>query len=519
MNIRNGIPGSLTLLALLISSHALAVSERPQLRNYGSYTDFLRAVVDFTKNDGTPSSSDRECRDKENGEGGPQDKQNTCKSKDSPGENGISGQAGDAGRPNESGAGDAARANDDMNSLDDLSDTGNATGASDTSGDAQDMNAPDALEQAIAQARDGLIQRYVDNSNTRTTYSSFPMQPVDAGDLAQVSLIDALTGLMITERDAKIRLNIDPSRFTDPLAQVDSRQLSDDKTLNLDGIALQQALINNILPFAGGNFIWSINGGNYYSVVHVNPSYIDGNGLSLSFSAQASVRAAIVDSDGWLQADGNQYTPSAGAIVIDPLNIKTNTIVANLFARKDGAGNTSVIASLDAQGEIAFDLSNTSIGVASATRNGSTWTIGEARNFMAFGPSSVLSIRMNEPMETILSNPDNNTNTPLLRINGSLSQLTLSEIALLDGSSKQGIHFGRVTISNLAMVNTSVFFENDTIRVDMGKGTDNLRMTIENLVLGGTMQDRANGTLPPAIGDIESAVSTPDNMQITLRAH
>lgn len=520
MNIRNGLPGSLTLLALLISSHALAVSERPQLRNYGSYTDFLRAVVDYTKNNGDPAASERECRDTEaDGNGDSQKKQNSCEGKESLADNEISGQAGGTGMPDEAGTSSSSPSGEDMGSLDDLSETGSATGESGTTGTAQDPNSPDALEQAVALARDGLIQRYVDNSNTRTTFSSFPMQPVDVGDLAQVSLIDALTGLMITERDARIRLNIDPSRFTDPLALVDARLLADDAALNIDTIALQQELINNILPFAGGNFIWSVDGGNYYSIVNVNPSYIDGNGLSLSFSTQASVRAAIVDSDGWLQAAGNPYTPSAGAVVIDPLNIKTNTIVANLFARDDGAGNTSIIASLDPQGDIVFDLSNTAIGVASATRSGSTWAIGEANNFLAFGPSSILSIRMNEPMETVLSNPDSATNTPLLRINGSISQLALSEIAMIDGSSKHGIHFGRVTISNLAMVNTSVYFENDTIRVDMGKGTSNLRMTIENLVLGGTMQDRANGTLPPAIGDIESAVSTPDNMQITLRAH
>lgn len=515
MNIRNSLPGSLTLLALLISSHALAVSERPQLRNYGSYTDFLRAVVDYTKHNGEAAASERECRDTEaDGNGDSQKKQNTCEGKEALGDNEISGQAGGTGMPDETGTSSSSLSGEDMGSLDDLSETGSATGESGTGGNAQDPNSPDALEQAIALARDGLIQRYEDNSNTRTTFSSFPMQPVDAGDLAQVSLIDALTGLMITERDARIRLNIDPSKFTDPLALIDARLLADDVTLEFDSLALQQELLSNILPFAGGNFIWSVDNGNYYSVVNASPSYIDGKGLSLSFSTQASVRAAIVDSDGLLPS-----LPYAGAVVIDPLNIKTDTIVANLFAREDGAGNTSIVASLDTQGDISFDLSNTSIGVARATRSGSTWIIGESSNFLSFGPSSILSIRMDEPLEAVISNPDNSTNTPLLRINGRISQLVLSEMALLDGSSGHGIHFGRFSIDNLALVNTSVYFENDAIRVDMGSGADNLHMAIESLVFGGTMQDRVRGTLPAAIGDAEITVSTQDNMQITLRAH
>jgi hypothetical protein len=40
------------------------------------------------------------------------------------------------------------------------------------------------------------------------------------------------------------------------------------------------------------------------------------------------------------------------------------------------------------------------------------------------------------------------------------------------------------------------YFENGTIRVDMGKGANNLHVAMERVVIGGSLQDRANGTLP-----------------------
>lgn len=509
MNISKGMQGSLTLLALLVSGHALAAnSERPKLKDYDSYTDFMRAVVSYTKSDGQLEVGERECRD---GKVGGESQQNSCNASESLRDSDNTAQADGTARSNEAGIG----------SNTDISNTGPTTddmdNASITDLPYSDPNVPNALEQAIAQARDGLNPHYVDNSGMRTTFNSFPMQPVDPNDLAQVSLVDALSGLLVTERDAKIRLNIDSSKLTDPLALTDARLTSDSLALDLDSIEAQQQLLNNILPFAGGNFIWSVDGGNYYSNVYVQSAYIGDRGVSLALSTEASVRAAIVDSDGWSRAAGNQFSPSAGAMVIDPLNIKTDTIVAKLFALDDGAGNTSILASLESLGDITINLSDTNIGVASATRSGNTWELGSASNFLSFGPNSILTIRLDEPMETIFSNPDNDT--PLLRINGSIPQLTLSDVALVDSSSKQGIHFGRVTVRNLKMVDTSVYFENDAIRVDMGKGTSNLRMDIERIVLGGTMLDRANGSLPPALGDTELYVATPDNMQITLRAH
>lgn len=500
-----GLPGTLTLLALLIGGSAFAAAnDRPQLRNYASYTDFLRAVVDYTRNNGAAPAGEQQCRDDEVGpDGQPLDKQNPCRVKTAqelqplpPGTNSRPEPTGNLVETGELGPGSPSVADNSFS-----------------------QGEPDTLEQAIALARDGLNPHYSDSSSTRTTFSSFPMQPIDAGDLAKVSLIDALTGLMVSSDNARIRLNIDPSKFTDPLTVNDTRVAADGVDINLDSLELQQALISNILPFAGGDFIWTTNGGTYYSIVNATPSYIDGRGISLSFSTRASVRAAIVDSDGWLQSSGNPFTPTAGALVIDPLNINTGTITANLFAVDNGSGNTSILASLQPAGDIVLDLSNSSLGVASATRAGSTWNIGQASNFMSFGPDSALSIRLDAPLETVLSNPDSTTNTPLVRINGSISKLSLSEIALIDGSSKNGIHLGRLTINNLAMVNTSVYFDNNAIRVDLGDNTNNIYMTIERIVFGGTMQDLANGTLPASIGDAEARITTPAHMQITLQAH
>jgi hypothetical protein len=343
------------------------------------------------------------------------------------------------------------------------------------------------------------------------------MQPVEASDLASVTFIDALGGLLVDTRNSKIRLSIDPNTMINPLTLIDDRLGADALALNLDGFAFQQLLFNNVSPFFGGNFVWET-GGNYYSIVNANPSFIDNNGIGLAFSTQARVRAAVVDSDGWISS-ANPNTPASGAFVIDPLNITTGTINANLWAIPSATGNTGIRVLLDTQSDIVVDLSNTQLGVASATRNGTGWDIGPANNFMAFGADSVLNIRLNGPLETVLSNPDTATNTPLVRINGSISRMSLGNIALLDGSSKEGIHIGRFTISNLAMVNTSVFFENDAIRVDLGKGVDNLHIAMERIVLGGSMSDLANGTLPPAIGDAEMRIKTPDNIQIILSAH
>lgn len=559
MNNKIGLPASIALLALLVSSGVQATTERPQLKNYASYTDFLRAVVDYTKGTGNLSASERECRDDEVGpDSEPLDKQNPCRVKeargdairigtvdqgpgvtvlqDDAGSTGATGSSDSEGTPGSAGSSGPTGGLDnldDLGSLDNLDNLGsldNPDGSSTSTGQDDALGAGpaplsaasgnpsgDTLEQAIALARDGLNPSYSDPGSTRTTFRSFPMQPIEADDLAAVTFIDALDGLLVTTRDSKVRLSLDPNTMTNPLMLTDDRLAADDLSLNLDSIAFQQLLLDNVAPFFGGNFVWTT-GGNYYSIVNANPSFIDDNGVALEFSTQARVRAAIVDSDGWISS-ANPNIPTAGALVMDPLNVTTGTISAKLWAIQDDSGNSSVRTLLEAGNDIVVDLSNSMLGVAGATRNETSWDIGPASNFMAFGADSILSIRLDGPMETILANPDEETNTPLIRINGGISRLSLSNIALLDGSSGHGIHFGRYTISNLAMVNTSVFFENDAIRVDLGKGADNLHVAIERIVLGGTMADRANGTLPAAIGDAEMYIKTPDNMQIILRAH
>lgn len=164
MNISKSMPGSLTLLALLISGNVLAGSE-PSLPSSNMIGLSSHDVAD------------------------------------------------------EPGADDSAR-------------TGGATGSPE-----QGESSPDALEQAIALARDGHNPHYVDSSNTRTTFRSFPMQPIDSSDLAQISLLDALT---------------------------DERLESDDLTLNLDDREFQKALLNNTLPFTSGNLTWSVDTSNYF---------------------------------------------------------------------------------------------------------------------------------------------------------------------------------------------------------------------------------------------------------------
>lgn len=535
MKFTNGTP-SVALLALLVSSSALATAERPQLKDYSSYTDFLRAVVDYTKNDGEMPASEKQCRDDDGGAGGSSDKKkNACNQKEATGE----ARLPDTGAPTGSDTDpmiDGSASAEGSNELDDLSGAEGADQAGLAEMDSADMGDPDSagvaasaggsgsssdqarnatgdsLEQAIDLARDGLNPVYVDPSNTRTTFSSFPMEPIDSGDLAQVSLIDALSGLSMSTRDPRIRLNINPSNLTNPAAVADARQDAEDYELVLEPFAVQQELLTTYLDFDNNNFVWTTDG-NYYSVVYASPAYIGEDGVRLEFSSQSSVRVAIVDSDGFTGS------PSAGAVVIDPLNIKTNTIVASLFAVEDN-GDPGLLAKVDITDGIEIDLGDTKVGVATATRNSDGgWNIGRVKNFLYFGADSKLSILMDSPMEVLLTNPTKGNNTPLMRLNASIDHISLSQIALLDSTDGNGIHIGRVTMSNIQMINTAVYFENDTIRVDMGKGADNLRMAIENIVLGGSLQDRAYGNLPPSIGDVEVSLSTKDNMQITLRSH
>ncbi len=519
MNIKKGLPGSIALLALLISTGSQATTERPQLKNYSSYNDFMRAVVDYAKNDGAPSSDMRECDDPEVGpDGKPTDKLNPCLPKQPTGNEPAADATSAA-----SGQDTAASEPDDLDSLDNL-DGSSASSGQDAPADAEvtdpDIrNTPsgDTLEQALALTRDGLNPAYVDPDSTRTTFRSFPMQPVGADDLASVTFVDALSGLLANTRDSKIRLNINTSTMTYPLAQADDRVAADGLSLNLDNFAYQRLLFDNVAPFFGGDFVWTTEG-NYYAIVNANPYFIDNNGVALDFSTQARIRAAVVDSDGWISA-ANPNMPTAGAFVIDPLNITTGTISAKLWAIQDATGNTSVRSLLESRDDITVDLSNSMIGVASASRNATSWDIGPVSTIMAFGDNSVLSLRLNGPLETILSNPDEATNTPLIRINGTIARMSLGEVSLLDGSSGHGIHYGRITVNNLEIVNQSIYFEDGTIRVDMGKGANNLHVAMERVVVGGSLQDRANGTLPHVIYDREMYITTPDNAQITLRAH
>lgn len=503
----------MALLALLVSASAHATAERPQLKDFDSYTDFLRAVVDYTRLSDSTSAAERECRDDEvDGEGKPIDKDNPCRPRlvrEDTVPTGADG-GGDA-----AGDSSGAAALDEMDS-DGLTAEGEAPGGADA-GDGGEgalagprAGSGDSLEEAIALARDGLNPVYVDPNNTRTTFRSFPMQPIDSNDLAAVSLIDALTGLLVVNDNTRLRLNIDPSELTNPLAIEDSRISSQGYSIDLSNLQVQELLLSNIFGFDTPNFVWAT-GGNYYSVITADPYLIGDNGIGINFSADARLRMAIVDSDGFTNLRG------AGALVIDPLRITTSTIAANLFAVDDGNGSTGVLARVDIADGIDIDLSNMQIGVARATRNGDGgWNIGRASNFLYFGANSSLSIDMSSPIEVLLKNTDDAANDPLITVNGSISEMNLNEISLMDNRSGGGIHFDRITMNNLSMVNTSVYFNNNTIRVDMGSSLTNLRMVIANIVLGGPL-DRASR--PAGIGDAEIRFTRVENMEMTLQPH
>jgi hypothetical protein len=132
MNIKKGLPGSIALLALLISTGSQATTERPQLKNYSSYNDFMRAVVDYAKNDGAPSSDMRECDDPEVGpDGKPTDKLNPCLPKQPTGNEPAADATSAA-----SGQDTAASEPDDLDSLDNL-DGSSASSGQDAPADAE----------------------------------------------------------------------------------------------------------------------------------------------------------------------------------------------------------------------------------------------------------------------------------------------------------------------------------------------------------------------------------------------
>jgi hypothetical protein len=354
MNIKKGLPGSIALLALLISGGVQATAERPQLKNFDSYTDFLRAVVAYTRGDDPSSLGERACSDDEVGpDGAPIDKQNPCSPTPAT-ENTPLADDSSADSAQDGIAMDDVGSLDDLDSLDSLDTLDNPDGSSasnnpvtmeenTTPAPASSTPSGDTLEQAIALARDGLNPTYIDPESNRTTFRSFPMQPVESDDLAAVTFIDALTGLLVDTRNSQVRLNIDPNSMTNSLAQSDDRVSADGLSFNLNNIEFQQLLLSNVAPFFGGDFVWTTEG-NYYAIVNASPYFIDDNGVALEFSTQARVRAAIVDSDGWISG-ANPNAPTAGAFVIDPLNITTGTISARLWAIQDANGNSSVRSS------------------------------------------------------------------------------------------------------------------------------------------------------------------------------
>lgn len=500
MNFRYGMPASLALLALLTSIGASAATERPQLKNFDSYTEFLRAVVDYTRHGDSTSGAERECRDDEvDSEGQPINKDNPCTPREPVATTGPAGTL--HGDENEAVDSEQAYSTDSTESPE-----------SGSTHD-QDGDSNDSLEQAVALTRDGLNPVYVDTEGRRTTFRSFPMQPIDSNDLADVSLIDALTGLIVNTDNSRLRLNIDPSQLTSQLVTEDDRIFAEDYSLNINTLNIQELLLGEIMGFSTGNIIWST-GGSYYSVVTANPYFLEGGGIGLEFSADARLRMAIVDSDG----RSDTGIPRAGAIVIDPLRITTSTIVANLFAVDSSNGSTGILATLDVTDGIDIDLSNMKVGVAGATRNSAGgWNIATPSNFLYFGDDSRLSIAMNSPIEALIQNPESTATAPLITINGAISSLTLSDMSLMDSNSGGGIHIGRISLSNISMINTSIYFNDNSIRVDMGDSLQNLRMALENVVLGGPLEDRASR--PAAVGDIEIIVKSMNNMQITMRPH
>lgn len=456
-------------LALLIAGQALAATgERPRPEDFPDFTRYIEASVDYQRSlEKAPAKSEskgpdasRLCREDNGGGDSAKKKKNSCEGKYL-----LVKDRLDEETPHDRTSRPPAAAEE----ADDEAAGGAGTGAG-----------VESLEDHISRTTfSGL------GGGVPTSPSTTPVLPGDdavpgltlteiSPDDLRNSGIDGLLGLFDNVRMTSLASGTGSGLSTassggsgGPMdADGTLRATIDNVLISLESIDTR--LLGNLLTFGDG-----------YSVVEATVR-TSGDGLNIGLTAEVYTPVYIVDRDG---TPGTVWS-NAGAATIDRLAIIIPYLDVNIRSVSATAQDNSLLR-LDAYSPqpIYVDLSNTGIGVAGASADGSR--IGTPTNFLQFGPRSLLTVAAGTRVSVGLARPSG-IDTAFVTLNGHVGDLSLEDIRLIDPVSGGSLRIGRLGVRGLELVDTSIFVDPNESRivVDVGRGLTNVDIDIERVEFG-----------------------------------
>jgi len=332
------------------------------------------------------------------------------------------------------------------------------------------------------------------NTRSRSTFSSFPLNPITAQDLSQTG-VDGLLGLfnnLALEQQTKASADRQINDYNDPSTSIGTG------ISNEIASALYTQVVNETLAM-GGNIILR-DGSGHAEVM----GRVAGTGLQLQLSSSVRTGLYIVDRDGY---PGSAFY-KAGAVTVSSLGINVPNMLINIQGVNRTSSNPDLVGiQINSPEAITVDMSGTTIGAAYALADGSK--IGPATNFLSFGPRSVLTIAPGMTMNTAISRP-NGTITPFVTLNGNLGKISLQEISLIDNGGS-AFNIGMLGIDGISFINTKIYIDDQRIILDAGTGIKNASVSIERMSLGNTVNTTSLGDL--YVNHINL------NAQMTIEAH
>lgn len=331
----------------------------------------------------------------------------------------------------------------------------------------------ESLEDTISRATFG--PQGLNALSSRTPVQGFGLTEIPPDDLRE-SGIEGLLGLFenmrtsaLTSGTAGVRLG-NTGASTSLLDDPALRATLDDQVLALT--SLDTGVLTGLLSFGDG-----------YSIVSATVT-AGNDSLNIGLTAEVHTPVYIVDRDG---LPGTTWA-GAGAATVDHLSVFLPYLDVNIRGVRAAAQDTSLLQ-IDTYSPqpITVDLSDTNIGVAAASADGS-W-IGPSTPFLRFGSDSVLTISAGTRVSVSLAQP-NGMQSAFVTLNGHVGDITLDDISLLDTEGGGSIRVGRLAVRNLDLVDTSIYVDRDASRivVDLGRGMRNVAVDIERFAIGNGAQ-------------------------------
>ncbi len=541
-----------SLLAFLAAPPALAAGERPRPESYANYSLYIQALVDYQRAQEAAlkespkgkSGASKLCRDDQGEQGASEKKKNSCEGKYLLAEDILpdeyerkraeedldtnssedaygAGQGAQAGTDDAAGAGASdgySTGSDDGYGSGSGSEggdgsasgigSGTASGTGYGSGFGTGAGGYESVEEVIARAGyDSTGSASTGAPEQRPMFNGIPLTELPVQDLSDAG-IEGLLGMFDNARlrgvsdssgsgsvvglgsgygasSGIVRGTFDGSDGS-LLALLDSYQITffQPGFINMSALTL----------YAEG-----------YSLVHTSVSSSANDSVDIALSAESRLHLWIVDRDG---LPGSRFD-EAGAIDINHLGVLVPRLEINIQGVRATDGSSLMQIEAVSPQPIYVDLANTSIGIADAVRDGSL--VGPPTGVMTFGPQSLLTVAAGTSLNLQIGEPSG-LSTPFVTMNGSVGNISVTDLSLHDHNSGGKIGIGRFGLQGLTLVDAKMFLDDSTVVIDAGRGISSLGFDIERLYLG----NDASGAI---VGDFYARGGHLNSLRMTATPH